>query len=128
MVGLSFWMNDSNVVAPIRSPAAAKSVLGFSERNRSTAPAYLAAPGMSVPDRSRPWKSLVPMIWMSTGSAAWAAGALIRVADVATSASPEVATRARTPLRAREVGGTVETFRRYGFRSANLTPRGRHQA
>ena len=27
--------------------------------------------------RSRPWKSLVPMIWMSTGSAAWA-GADVR--------------------------------------------------
>ena len=44
MVGLSFWMKDSNVEAPMRSPAAANTVLGFSARNCFTAPGSTAAP------------------------------------------------------------------------------------
>ena len=100
MVGLSCAMKESNVVAPIRSPAAAKIVFGLSARSASTAPAYFAAPGMSRSGWSRPWKSLVPMIWMSTGSAALA-GVVISVVDVATSASPAVAVRARMPRRVR---------------------------
>ena len=88
MVGLSSLMNDSNVVAPIRSPAAAKIVLGFWARSASTAPAYLAAPGMSRSGRSRPWKSLVPITWMSTGSAAWAGDVLVRPRVEATRPSP----------------------------------------
>ena len=44
MVGLSWAMNDSKVDAPIRSPAAAKTVLGLPSRSWSTAPAITAAP------------------------------------------------------------------------------------
>ncbi len=44
MVGLSFAMNDSNVEAPMRSPAAAKTVFGFAARSCLTAPASTAAP------------------------------------------------------------------------------------
>ena len=45
IVGLSFWMNDSNVEAPTRSPAMAKTVLGFVRvRSSLTAPAIAAAP------------------------------------------------------------------------------------
>ena len=75
IVGLSS-MNDSNVVAPIRSPAAAKIVFGFLRTELVDRAGVLrAAPGMSRSSSSRPWKSLVPMIWMSTGApgaAAWA--------------------------------------------------------
>ena len=72
MVGLSSWMNDSNVDAPIRSPAAANTVSGFSARSCLTAPASTAAPA-SAPVGSlaiRPWKSLVPRIWISASVAA----------------------------------------------------------
>ena len=46
IVGLSFWMNDSNVEAPIRSPAAANTVSGFWPRSCLTAPASTAAPAV----------------------------------------------------------------------------------
>ena len=67
IVGLSFWMNDSNVEAPIRSPAAANTVLGFSARSSFTAPAIAPAPAAAESGSFaiRPWKSFVPRIWMS---------------------------------------------------------------
>ena len=67
IVGLSFWMNDSNVEAPIRSPAATNAVSGLAARSCLTAPASTAAPavGAVVSFTIRPWKSLVPRIWMS---------------------------------------------------------------
>ncbi len=69
MVGLSFWMKDSNVEAPMRSPAAANTVLGFSARNCFTAPESTAAPAsLLVLLRMRPWKSFVPRICTSTGA------------------------------------------------------------
>ena len=49
MVGSSCWMNDSNVEAPIRSPAATNAVFGFSVRSCFTAPESTAAPA-GVPD------------------------------------------------------------------------------
>jgi hypothetical protein len=60
-------MNDANVEAPIKSPAAANTVLGLLPRSCLTAPARTAAPavGAVVSFSSRPWKSLVPRIWMS---------------------------------------------------------------
>ena len=60
------WMNDSNVEAPIRSPAAAKTVFGVRlARSCSTAPASTAAPASAPVGLSaiRPWKSLMPRIW-----------------------------------------------------------------
>ena len=64
MVGSSFWMNDSNVEAPTRSPAAAKSVPVVLLRSSLTAPAIDAAPAAALPGSStrRPWKSLVARI------------------------------------------------------------------
>ena len=60
MVGLSRWMNDSKVEAPIRSPAAAKIVLGLVDSSCVTAPANWAAPASWHRWRAeRPWKSLV---------------------------------------------------------------------
>ena len=70
MVGLSSWMKDSKVDAPIRSPAAANTVFGFCWRSCLTAPAITAAPA-SVPVglfASRPWKSFVPRICTWTGA------------------------------------------------------------
>ena len=48
MVGMSCWMNDSNVEAPIRSPAATNAVFGFSVRSCLTAPDSTAAPAELV--------------------------------------------------------------------------------
>ncbi len=70
MVGSSSWTNDSNVEAPIRSPAAAKIVLpaGASARSSSTAVANGAAPAALPPSgSSRPWKSLVLRTWIFFG-------------------------------------------------------------
>ena len=44
MVGLSCWMNDVNVEAPMRSPAAAKTVFGFAARTASRRSTSAAAP------------------------------------------------------------------------------------
>ncbi len=66
IVGTSCWMNDVNVDAPIMSPAAAKTVFGFSARSCLTAVARRAMPA-AVPDCSmRPWKSLTVTRLMST--------------------------------------------------------------
>ena len=65
MVGSSFWMNDSKVEAPIRSPAALNTVEGFSARSCLTAPESTAAPASAPLASSRPWKSLIPRIWIS---------------------------------------------------------------
>ena len=62
-------MNDSNVDAPIRSPAAANTVLGCSVRSWSTAPASTAAPASVLFAEIRPWKSLIPRICTSVGPA-----------------------------------------------------------
>ena len=42
-------MKDSNVEAPIRSPAATNTVSGFAARNCLTAPASTAAPAAPTP-------------------------------------------------------------------------------
>ncbi len=69
MVGLSSWMKDSKVDAPIRSPAAANTVFGFCARSCLTAPAITAAPASALELLvSRPWKSFVPRICTSTGA------------------------------------------------------------
>ena len=64
MVGLSCWMNDSKVEAPIRSPAAANTVFGYCARSWSTAPPSTAAPASMPLAPMRPWKSLMPSTWM----------------------------------------------------------------
>ena len=72
MVGLSFWMKEANVEAPIRSPAAANTVSGLSARSCLTAPASTAAPASAPVGlfSIRPWKSLVPRIWIVRGGGA----------------------------------------------------------
>ena len=72
MVGLSCWMNDVKVEAPMLSPAETNRVFGFSAFFASTAPAITAAPA-SGPEglaSRRPWKSLI--VRMSTSTGAWA--------------------------------------------------------
>ena len=71
MVGLSLAMKDSNVDAPIRSPAAAKTRSSSSARRVLTAPASEAAPAAALPgsSRIRPWKSLVARTWTVSTSA-----------------------------------------------------------
>src|SRR5690606_25171528 len=92
IVGLSCWMNDSNVDAPMRSPAAANTVFGFSARNCWTAPARTAAPAFGGSLRMRPWKSFVPSTWMVIGTSCACAGlpaTLVTVpAERARNASP----------------------------------------
>ena len=84
IVGLSFWMNDSNVDAPIRSPAAANIVLGLTPRSCLTAPASTAAPDppVVVSFWMRPWKSLVARIWMLTGLELAASTVMVNVVVV----------------------------------------------
>ena len=68
IVGLSFGMNDSNVDAPIRSPAAANTVSGFSRTQllhcAGHHPSTRRRPTMGS-FAIRPWKSFVARIWMS---------------------------------------------------------------
>ena len=70
MVGWSFWMNDVNVEAPIRSPAATNAVFGFAARYWFTTPPSTAAPPDGAIASSRPWKSLMLTRSMVTGTAA----------------------------------------------------------
>ncbi len=90
MVGLSFWMNDSNVEAPMRSPAAAKTVFGFSRAQ------LLDRAREDGAHRPRRWWRCAgcgrgsrwsPRIWMSVG-AAWAAGAAMTLMPSAKRLSP----------------------------------------
>jgi hypothetical protein len=72
IVGLSLSMAETNVDAPMLSPAARNSVFGFCPRSWFTSPASCAAPpiGPFAPvagDSSRPWKSLMPNNCSSTG-------------------------------------------------------------
>jgi hypothetical protein len=59
-------MKLSKVEAPMRSPAAANTVFGCSARRVSTAVTREAppAPPFAASGRMRPWKSLMPRIWM----------------------------------------------------------------
>ena len=97
-------MKDSNVDAPIRSPAALNTVFGYCVRSCFTAPDISAPPsvaacasqliaGLRGFTSSRPWKSLVPSTWMVTG-APWAcvvpATAATLAAVTAASATPAI--------------------------------------
>ena len=66
IVGLSFWMKDVNVEAPIMSPAAAKTVFGFSARICLTALESAAMPPDGAACSMRPWKSFTVTRSMST--------------------------------------------------------------
>ena len=115
-VGLSCWMNDSKVDAPIRSPAAANTVFGLAARSCLTAPERIAAPAVTplvvppVPSSliRRPWKSLVARTWMVTGAACAGADVAMTASGAATS---PVRVVARASLRPDRDADTTMAFR-----------------